>query len=130
MSVINLVKDVLAGNFTNAAHRVKDWWTNSAPQWLKNVITTVETKEGKILQTLLPIAAQDVIAGGFSTDSFVKAAKDIGAALAKQNITMANTVIFTALNGEVFNISTAEGIEVPTNTGSAVVPAPVVPSGA
>ena len=44
-----------------------------------------------------------MIAGGLTTASFVAAAKDVGSQLLSQNVTMANTVIFSALNAEVAN---------------------------
>lgn len=123
----NLVKDVFTGNITGVEKRLSDWW-NGAPSWLKNLVTTAETDEGQILSSLVPVVAKDVIAGGFSTASFVAAAKDVGAQLAAKNITMAQTVIFSALNAEVANQASAAGIAVPTNTGTSVVAAPVDPA--
>lgn len=127
MSLINLLKDVFTDNFTNAEARIKDWWAGVSPG-IQAFITKVETDEGKILQGLAVTAASDVIAGGFSTASFVAAAKDIGAKLLAQNITMAHTEIFTALNAEVGNTAALAGLPVPTNSGVAVVSPIAVPT--
>lgn len=100
MSLVNLIKDVFDGNFTNAEARLKDWWTSLSPG-IQSFVTTIETDEGKILQGLVVTAAQDVLTNGLTTASFVSAAKDVGTKLAAQNITMAQTTIFAALNAEV-----------------------------
>lgn len=121
MSVINFLKDVFTGNETNALARLKDWWSGVSPG-VQAEITTLETGEGKILSSVAVIGAKDVIAGGFSTASFVAAVKDIGAQLLAQNITLAQTTIFVALNAEVGHQAAAAGIPVPTNAGVAVIP--------
>lgn len=120
MTLSNLIGDIFSGNFTSAEARIKDWWTSLSPG-IQKFVTDIETNEGKILQGLVVVGAKDVLAGGFSTASFVAAAKDIGAKLASQNITMANTVIFAALNAEVGNAAVAAGASAPTNL-------PVVPA--
>src|ERR1700680_458674 len=100
MSLFNFLGDVFSGNFTNAEKRLKDWWSGVSPA-LQAVIVTAETNEGKILASLVPIAAKDVLAGGLTTSSFVSAIKDVGSQLLAKNIVMANTAITTALNAEV-----------------------------
>lgn len=115
MSVENLIGDLEAGNFDNAGSRLKDWWQNSVTPALRNLLGVVATDEGKILQGLVSVAAQDVITGGFTTASFVAAAKDVGSKLAAQEITMAQTTIFAALNAEVNVQATASGVALPTN---------------
>jgi predicted porin len=127
MSLANFLKDVFTGNETNALARLKNWWSGVSPG-LQAVIVTAETDEGKILQSLVVTAAKDVLAGGFSTASFVAAAKDVGSQLIAQNITMANTLIFAALNAEVGTQAAAAGLAVPTNAGTTVVAPVVVPS--
>lgn len=127
MSVINLLKDIVTGNFTSAEARIKDWWNGVSPA-IQALIVTVETNEGKILQGLIPLAAKDVLAGGLNTASFVAAIKDVGAQLLEQNIVMANTVITAALNAEVTTQAAAAGIPVPTNSGPQVVAPVAVPS--
>lgn len=114
MSLSALLGDVFSGNFTNAEARLKDWWDSVSPA-IQAFIQTVETEEGKILQGLVSTAAQDVLTGGLTTASFVAAAKDVGSKLASQNITMAQTVIFAALNAEVGNAAAAANVAVPTN---------------
>lgn len=100
MSLANLIKDVFEGNFTNAEARLKDFWNSLSPG-IQAFVTAIETDEGKILQGLVVVAAKDVIANGLTTASFVAAAKDVGTQLVAQNITMANTTVFAALNAEV-----------------------------
>lgn len=97
MSVENLLGDVFSGNFTNALKRLEDWWTSLQPS-IKAFVNKVETDEGKILVTLAEQAAQSVITNGLTTASFVSAAKDVGSQLLAQNITMAQTDVFAALN--------------------------------
>lgn len=100
MSLENFLGDVFTGNFTNAGKRLEDWWAGFSPL-VKAFATKLATDEGKILEGLVVVAAQDVISGGLTTASFVAAAKDVGAKLAAQNITMAQTDIFAALNTAV-----------------------------
>lgn len=120
MSIANLLKDIFTGNETNALARIQNWWDGLTPG-IQATISTLETDEGKILQGLLPTAAADVLKNGLTTASFVAAALDVGKQLLAQNITMANTVIFTALNAEVGSQAAAAGISVPTNAGPSVV---------
>ena len=125
MSVANLLGDIFSGNFSNAIKRIEDWWAGVTPG-IKAFISNVETNEGKILQGLVLVAAKDVLAGGLTTASFVAAAKDVGTQLAAQNITMAQTTIFAALNAEVGNAAATTSMPVPTNNGLQAVPvAPV-----
>ncbi len=114
MSLSNLIKDVLAGDFSNAEHRIKDF-LNSLSPGLQKFVTTIETEEGKILQGLVVTAAQDVLTGGLTTASFVAAAKDVGTKLVSQNITMSQQVVFAALNAEV-------AAQTPNVSSSAVTP--------
>lgn len=118
MSLANLLGDIFSGNFTNAEKRIKDWWDSLSPG-LQAFVTKVETDEGKILQGLVVVAAQDVLTGGFTTASFVAAAKDVGTKLAEQNITMAQTTIFAALNAEVGSAAAAAGVTTPVNATGA-----------
>lgn len=126
MSVANLLKDVFTGNFTNAEARIKDWWSDVSPS-IQAFITTIESDEGKILQGLVEKAAQDVLAGGLTTASFVAAAKDVSAKLLAQNISMAQTDIFAALNAAVGHQAAAAAVPVATSTGTVVVPPVAVP---
>lgn len=71
--------------------------------------------EEQILAELLPAAAQLVIDGGLNTESFVAAAKDLGAKLLEKNITLAKTTIFTMLNTQVETQAVAAGVPLPTN---------------
>lgn len=115
MSVEETFEDVLHGNFSHAEARVADWWDNSLSPGFKLFITKAKTDEGKILQGLVVTGAQDVLAGGFTTASFVAAAMDVGSKLLAQNIVMLQTDIFAALNVEVANASVAANVPAPTN---------------
>ena len=112
MSLSNLRKDVFTGNFTNAEARLKDWWNGVSPA-IQSFIQKVETDEGKILQGLVRVAAQEVIAGGLTTASFVAAAKDVGNKLLEQNITMAQTDVFAALNAAVSYVQAQNTAPIP-----------------
>lgn len=118
MSLSNLIGDVFSGNFTNAEARLKDWWSSLQPSF-QVFLAKIETDEGKILQGLVTVGAKDVLEGGFSTASFVKAAMDIGTQLLAQNIVMLQTDIFAALNIEVAKAAVDAGIPAPTNAVSA-----------
>ena len=100
MSLETFLGDVFTGNFSNAAKRLEDWWSGFSPL-VKSFVQKMASDEGKILEGLVGVAAQDVISGGLTTASFVSAAKDVGTKLVAQNITMAQTDIFAALNTAV-----------------------------
>jgi len=126
MSLANLLGDIFSGNFKNAEARIENWWSGVSPS-IQAFITTIETDEGAVLESLVSVAAKDVIAGGLNTASFLAAIKDVGEQLLEKNITMANTVITAALNTEVMSQASAAGVTVPTNAGPAVVPPVAVP---
>lgn len=100
MSVAQFFEDVVEGNESHALARLKDWWSGLAPE-LQSFLNTLETGEGKILQGLVATAAQDVLAGGLTTASFVAAAKDVEGKLVSQNITLGTQTVFAALNAVV-----------------------------
>lgn len=119
MSLSNFFGDVFTGNFSNALKRVEDWWNSMMPE-LKDFVAKAATDEGKILESLISVAAQDVIAGGFTTVSFVEAGKDVLAKLIAQNIATFNIQYILAL----LNIKVAPSA--PAVVG--VTPAPVDPT--
>lgn len=96
MSVTNFFGDILTGNFSNAWARLENWWSNAMPE-LQDFLTKAATSEGQILEGLITVAAQDVIAGGFTTASFVAAGKDVLAKLIAQNIATFNIQYIMAL---------------------------------
>lgn len=96
MSLPNFFGDLFSGNFTNAWARIEDWWNSMMPE-LKDFVTKAATTEGQILESLISVAAQDVIAGGFTTASFVSAGKDVLAKLIAQNISTFNIQYIMAL---------------------------------
>lgn len=112
MSAGELFHDFFSGNFSNAFKRLEDWW-NGLPAWLKTPVSMAATAEFKILESLLDVAAQDVLAGGLTTESFVNAGKDIVAKLVQQNIT-------------TFNIQYVMGmLNLKVSPAATVVPAPL-----
>lgn len=101
MSLGNFLGDVFSGNFSNAYARLKDWWKTTLPS-LKDFMNKAATDEGKILEGLISTAAQDVLAGGLTTASFVAAGKDVLAKLIAQNISTFNMqYVMALLNIEV-----------------------------
>jgi hypothetical protein len=97
LSVANLLKDIVTGNFTSAEQRIKDGWTGVSPR-LQSFITQAEMDQGKILENLAATGAQDVLNGGLTTASFVAAALDIEAKGIAMEASWARTTIFAFLN--------------------------------
>lgn len=100
MSIIHVLKDLASGDFSDAARRLREWWSGLLPE-IQNEIHILASDEGKILQDLAKTAVQDIVAGGLTTASFVAAAKDIEEKLVAQNIALGRQTIFTALNAIV-----------------------------
>lgn len=121
----NLLGDLFTGNFTGVEKRISDWWASLSPA-LQTFVHTIETDEGKIIQGLVVTAATDLLSGGLTTDNIVAAAKDVGAKLLQQNIVVAYTTIFAALNAEVSGQTAVAGTPVPTNDGIKVIAAPII----
>jgi hypothetical protein len=125
VSVQNLLKDIVTGNFTSAEQRIKDWWSGVSPR-LQAFITQSETDQGKILETLAATGAQDVINGGLSTASFVAAALDIESKGVAMEVTWARTTIFALLNIAVGDLQaqgvSAAPVAVPTDGQEAAAP--------
>lgn len=57
------------------------------PAWTQKFIAEEAKPEATILESLVPVAVQDIIAGGFKTASFVAAGKDVLSKLIAQNVT-------------------------------------------
>lgn len=119
MSVGETLNDLVHGNFTSAWARVEDWWNSDAFPEIKTLATKLATDEGKILEGLIAVAAQDVIAGGFTTASFVTAGKDVLAKLIAQNIATFNIQYIMA----VLNIKVAPSAPVVVDSSAPVTPA-------
>lgn len=96
MSLGKFFADFFAGDFSHAWSRIQDWWNSMMPE-LKDFVTKAATDEGKILESLIVVAAQDVITGGLTTASFVAAGKDVLAKLIAQNVTTFNMQYIMAL---------------------------------
>lgn len=68
--------DLFSGNFTGAYEDIVKG-LQSLPAPVQAFIVKLEGDAGALLQTLAEAALQDVVAGGFTTASFVAAAKDV-----------------------------------------------------
>jgi hypothetical protein len=96
-----------SGDVLGAIHDLFTWTRNrlaALPGFNKlfNALSTASNDELAIVESLIPVAAQDVVAGGFTTDSFVKAGKDVLAQLLAKNITKFNMqYVMSLLNAEV-----------------------------
>lgn len=64
---------------------------------LQDFVTKAATEDGKILESLITVAANDVLSGGLTTASFVTAGKDVLAKLLAQNIATFNIQYIMAL---------------------------------
>ena len=80
-------KDLFNGDFTGVWEDVVSAF-KKLPQPVQDFIAKLEGDEGQLLQTLAATALQDVIAGGFTTASFVAAGKDVVAKAAAQGKTI------------------------------------------
>lgn len=63
MSAIEVVEDVLAGNFTNAEARMADWWHGTLAPELKALIIKFSTDAGKLVWATGTQALTDVASG-------------------------------------------------------------------
>jgi len=82
------LKDFFTGDFTSAWEDITSAF-KKLPQPVQDFIVKLETDEGALLQSLAETALQDVIAGGFTTASFVAAGKDVVAKGLAQGKTIA-----------------------------------------
>lgn len=119
MSVPEFFDDLAHLNFSHALKRAQDWWNDSGWPGLKNLVRKAATEEGKILEGLIPIAVNDVVAGGLTSESFIKAGKDVLAELISKNITTFNMQYVMALiNAEVAPLAPPAQLPEPTPTAA------------
>lgn len=97
MSVKNLIGDLLEGNFSHALKRVEDFFQN-LPDDVTAFLQRLSTDGGKLLTQLAEEAVSDIVTAGFTTESFVKAAKDIVAKGLEQGKTILIQDAFVKLN--------------------------------
>ena len=90
-------KDLAAGDFSAAWEDIVSAF-KKLPQPVQDFVAKLETDEGQLLQTLAETAVQDVMAGGFTTASFVAAGKDVVAKAAAQGKTIAISDAMAQLN--------------------------------
>ena len=90
-------KDLFAGDFTKVWEDVVSGY-NRLPQEVKDFLIRLEDDGENMLQTLAQAALQDVVAGGFTTASFVAAGEDIVAKGLAQGKTILLTDAIAQLN--------------------------------
>ena len=92
--------DIFTGNFSAIP---ADFAADVAklPTWAQNLVTTLETDEGQILNNLVEAGATDLLTKGLTTANFTATAKDIEAQLVTQEINLGTQTVYSALNGAV-----------------------------
>ncbi len=105
---MSLFKQLEAGDFTGAYQKIKGWITGALPEPLATFVGKMLTDEGKAVESAVETFAQDVIDGGLSTASFVKAGLAAEAQLVSQNITFIRADIFAYLNIAVSKLQAAQ----------------------
>lgn len=73
MSAIEVVDDILAGNFTNAEARMADFWHGTLQPELKALITKFSTDAGKIVWAAGTAALAAVASGQSVSDAAASA---------------------------------------------------------
>ena len=92
--------DLFSGNLSAAETDIATA-ISGLPDWLKNLITTMETDAGLLLSSAAQQEAQSVIQNGLSTTAFKDSAKTIASNLEAQGVSMDTQIIYSALNGAV-----------------------------
>ena len=91
------LKDFFTGDFVGAWNDIVSAF-KKLPQPVQDFVIKLETDEGQVLQSLAEVAIQDVVAGGFTTASFVAAGKDVVAKGLAQGKTIAISDAMAQLN--------------------------------
>ena len=110
---MGVLQDLFEGNFSGVVDDIKKSFA-TLPQPVQDFITKLESDEGQLLQTLAETALQSVIAGGFSTASFVAAGKSIVADAAAQGKTILISDAMAQLNILASPLNTAAPVAAPT----------------
>lgn len=71
-----VLKDLFSGNFSGVVADIESAFAK-LPQAEQDFITKLESDAWNLIRSLASVAINDVVAGGFSTASFVTAGKDI-----------------------------------------------------
>lgn len=103
------IKDFFTGNFSKAWEDIVAAF-KKLPQPVQDFVVRLETDEGQLLTTLSQVAIQDVVAGGFTTASFVAAGKDILAKALTQGKTIAMSDAMAQLNILATPLKAAVGV--------------------
>lgn len=91
------IKDFFSGDFALAWKDITEAF-KKLPQPVQDFIMKLESDEGQVLQNLASVAINDVVAGGFTTASFVAAGKDVVAKALEQGKTVAMSDAMAQLN--------------------------------
>jgi hypothetical protein len=91
------LKDFFTGDFSQAWQDIISAF-KKLPKPVQDFIIKLESDEGQVLQSLASVAIQDVVAGEFTTASFVAAGKDVVAKALEQGKTVAMSDAMAQLN--------------------------------
>ena len=91
------LKDFFTGDFATAWKDVTEAF-KKLPQVEQDFITKLESDSWALIRSLADVAFKDVVAGGFTTASFVAAGKDVVAQAAAQGQTVAISDAVIQLN--------------------------------
>jgi len=91
------LKDFFTGDFTKSWEDIVSRY-NKLPQVERDFIEKVESDAWSLVRSLAAVGIQDVAAGGFTTASFVSAAKDMVAKGAAQGQTIGISEAIIQLN--------------------------------
>ena len=112
---MSFFSDLFSGNFSAAKHDI-DASVAKLPLWTQNIVKTMESDAGQLLDTAVQVGAADVLAsiaanGGVPTSAmFSVAAKDIEAKMIAQGQTFGTQLIYSALNGAVAAKTPSQGV--------------------
>jgi hypothetical protein len=104
---MNVFKEALEGHPLIALEKIYDTVLGVLPAPIAAMVKKITSDEFPVVVDAVSTVAQDVIAGGLSTASFVKAALDAEQILIGKGLTVARTDIFAALNLQVSQLQAA-----------------------
>ena len=103
---MGVLQDFFSGNFSGVIHDIAAAFSK-LPAPIQAFIAKAESDEGKLLSSLATTALTDVVAGGFTTASFVAAGKAVVAQAASQGKTILISDAMAELNIQASAAQTA-----------------------
>lgn len=124
---MGVLQDLFAGNLPAVWHDITAG-LQKLPAPLKTFITKVENDAENLLSNLASVAIKDVEAGGFTTASFIAAAKDVVAQALAQGqtilisdaVAMLNLFASEIIGASSASTTTSTSAPTTTDTGAAV----------